>query len=435
MITSFFRFLWRNIGTLLLAFLLAVVVWVSAVITADPNETKQTNPIPVEITGLDPKLLIVGNVPQNAVLTIKAPNSIWTQLDRNSDLIDVWIDLSGLQAGKHMVDIKYKVSINPTKILEITPAQTQITLEKLVTKKFPVELSVSGSPPLGYKEGAPTVQPEEVTISGPESAVSSIEKVEVGIDISGATTSIMKNLPVVITDKNGNPVSNLSVTPKEVRILQPIHLQGGFKNVVVKVITTGQVANGYRLTNISVSPPTVTLFSDDPRLVNQLPGFVETNPVDLTNLTDDTEINAGLNLPEGITLVSEPGVLVQVSVAAIEGSLTLTLPIEIVGLEPDLIATISPQFIDVIIAGPLNVLDTLNEENFRVTLDLSNLPPGIYQREPVVDLYPDQVRIQTILPETVEVNIEVNLTPSPAVTGTTTPNATSSTAPTPTPTP
>lgn len=435
MIASFFQFLWRNIGTLILAFLLAIVVWVSAVITADPNETKQTNPIPIEITGLDPKLLIVGDVPENAILTIKAPRSIWAQLEKNPDLIDTWIDLSGLQAGKHTVDINYKVSIKPIKIIELTPAQTQITLERLITKNFPVELSISGSPPLGYKEGTPTIQPEEVTISGPESAMQKIEKVEVSLDISGATTSVIKNLPVSITDKNGNDVPNLSVTPKEVRITQPIRLQGGFRNVVVKVITTGQVANGYRLTNISVSPPTVTLFSDDPRLVDQLPGYVETTPVDLTNLTDDTEINVGLNLPEGVTLVSEPGVLVQVSVAAIEGSITLTLPVEIVGLDPDLAATISPQVIDVIIAGPLNILDNLTTENFRVILDLSNLPPGIYQRTPVVDLYPDQVRIQTILPETVEVNIEINLTPSSTNTGTITPAGTSSPTLTATPTP
>ena len=107
--------------------------------------------------------------------------------------------------------------------------------------------------------------------------------------------------------------------------------------------------------------------------------------------------------------------------------MTLTLPIEIIGLAPDLTATISPQTIDIIVAGPLNVLDTLTTDNFRVTLDLSNLPPGIYQRTPVVDLYPEDIRIQTILPETVEVNIEVNLTPSP--TGTIMPSITPSPTP------
>jgi YbbR domain-containing protein len=192
-------------------------------------------------------------------------------------------------------------------------------------------------------------------------------------------------------------------------------------------LTTGQVANGYRLTNISVSPPTFTVFSENPELINDLPGFVETMPVDLENLEDDALISIDLNLPEGITTVKDPNVMVQVSVAAIEGSLTLTLPVEIVGLTPDLQATLSPENVDVIIAGPLFVLDQLSEEDFKVVVDLTGLPLGIYQRSPAVESYPEQVRVQTTLPETIEVTIETapTLTPSPTnLTPAVTPTAT-----------
>jgi YbbR domain-containing protein len=207
-------------------------------------------------------------------------------------------------------------------------------------------------------------------------------------------------------------------------------LLGGFKNVAVKVVTKGQVASGYRLTNISVSPPNVTLFSDNPQLINGVPGFVETMPVDLTGLKDDTELSVDLNLPEGITLVHEPDVLVQVSLAAIEGSLTLSVPVEIVGLTPEYTATISPATVDVIAAGPLNILDGLTLTSFRVVLDLTGLPVGIYQRSPVVDLTPDQVRVQTTLPETVEVVIELVPTPSPSKLKPATPTPTPSPSPT-----
>ena len=118
-------------------------------------------------------------------------------------------------------------------------------------------------------------------------------------------------------------------------------------------------------------------------------------------------VSVDLNLPEGITAVRDPNVIVQISVAAIEGSLTLTLPVEVVNLSPDLQAAISPLTIDVIIAGPLFVLEQLTQENFRVVVDLTGLPPGVYQRTPVVELAPDQVRIQTTLPESVEVTIQI----------------------------
>ena len=112
--------------------------------------------------------------------------------------------------------------------------------------------------------------------------------------------------------------------------------------MAVKLLATGQVASGYRLTSITVNPPTVTVFSSDPKLVNQLPGFVETKPVDLNGLTDDSEFNVELDLPEGISLVSEPGVLVQIDIAPIEGNLKLTIPVEVLGLSPEFAAQISP---------------------------------------------------------------------------------------------
>jgi YbbR domain-containing protein len=93
------------------------------------------------------------------------------------------------------------------------------------------------------------------------------------------------------------------------------------------------------------------------------------------------------------------------------------LPVEIIGLAPDLQVGISPETVDVIVAGPLNILDKLSPDSFRVVLDLTGLPPGIYQRSPVVDQAPDQVRVQTILPEIVEVKIEPALTPTVSPTG------------------
>ena len=51
--------------------------------------------------------------------------------------------------------------------------------------------------------------------------------------------------------------------------------------MAVKVVVQGQQAAGYRIENISVFPPVMTVFAEDPELVNELPGVVETQPLDL----------------------------------------------------------------------------------------------------------------------------------------------------------
>lgn len=407
------RWLTDNLGALLLAFILALVVWVSAVITADPNEQHTSRAVEIEILGQDPDLLLVDEIPNQARLTLEAPRSIWDRLNSDPTLIKAWIDLSGLPAGEHEIEVKSSVNASPVRSVQIDPERIRLTLEPLLSRTLPVQAVVTGGLPFGYQRGEPSIEPQEVTISGPQSQVNRVSTARILLSVAGASESINQRYNVELLDEEGLPVPNVNVSPAEVDVSLPIRLLGGFKNAAVKVVTKGQVADGYRLTSITVSPPTVTLFSDDPNAIDEIPGFVETLPVDLTNLSDDIEISTGLNLPEDVTLVREPSVLVQVSVAALEGSLTLTVPVEAINLSPELQAIISPATVDVIVSGPLNYLEQLTPANFRVIVDLTDLPPGVYQRPVVVDLQPEEVRVQTTLPESVEVTIELAPTLTP----------------------
>jgi YbbR domain-containing protein len=247
------------------------------------------------------------------------------------------------------------------------------------------------------------------------------------LDIAGAVETITRELPLVTLDLNGQPVNGLTITPAEITVTQPIFLQGGYRNVIVRVVTEGQPANGYKLTNITVSPLNVVVFSSDPQLVNDLPGYVETVPVVLTDAEDDVNMFVGLSLPEGVSIVDDQFVLVQVSIAAIEGSLTMTLPITPVGLLPIHAALIEPPTVDVILLGPVPVLDTLDASDLRVIVDLTDLELGVHVVTPVVDILPDRVGVETILPSTVEVEIIIAPTPTPTRTPGLTP------APTPEP--
>ncbi len=152
-------------------------------------------------------------------------------------------------------------------------------------------------------------------------------------------------------------------------------------------------------------------------------------PLDLTGLSDDVDIRATLNLPEGVTLAGEESVLVRLSIAALEGSLPISLPVEVIGLSPEFQAIVSPETVELLLIGPLPILNNLNPAGIRISVDVSGLEPGIYQIEPVVDLLPSQVQVASILPEQVEVTI------GPAPTATITPRVTLRPGSTPSPTP
>ena len=408
------RWLFSNLSALLLAFALAVVVWFSAETAANPN-IEATRSVPLEIFGLDPNMLVVSDPPTQVRVTLRAPTSVMSSLDSVDGSLTAWVDVSGLEAGTYELEVHAEPSetYGPVRVSQITPEFITLTLEPLITLSQPVDLVINGDPAIGYQKGTPSYTPTSVTVSGAASVIEQVDSTRVSLDISDADETIDVDIPVLALDTNGDPVEGVLINPKEISVTQPIYLQGGYRNVIVKVLTTGQPANGYKLTNITVSPLNVVVFASDPQLVNDLPGFVETEQVDLTGSEDDVDTFAALQLPEGVSVVGDETVLVRVSIAAIEGSLTVDLPVTPIGLLPTQAAILSPETVQVILSGPVPVLDSLEPSDIRVVVDLTGLDLGTYQLEPRVDLLPERLQAEAILPTTIQVTVIIAPTPTP----------------------
>ncbi len=413
------RWFGRNLSTLLLAFILALVVWVSAVTAADPNQ-ERTYQVQIEIMGKDTGMEMVGELPDRILITLYAPRSVLDQLTREGGALRAWIDLSGLEPGARIIPVQYQMppDVSPVRLVEVNPESVELVLEKLISQTIPIQTDVQGEPALGYQAGSPKWSAHEVVISGRSSTIEQVAIVAASLDISGANHDIEMTLTLIPRDADGKRVSDITLVPEKITVTQSITLRGGYRNMVVKVITIGQVADGYRQTNISVSPPNVMVFSADPALIDRLPGYIETEVLDLTNIADDIETLLALNLPEGVSIIGDPNVLVQVGVATIEGSITVSRNVEIIGILPELAAQASPASVEVIIYGPIPTLETLTDLDVRVVIDLTGLEPGVYQLPPEVIILPDRIRLQVISPETVEVTIVEadTLTPTPSPT-------------------
>jgi YbbR domain-containing protein len=425
------RWLAKNFGTLLTAFILAVIVWVSAVIASDPNEEHILDrPLPIEIIGQDPNLQIMGEVTRNVTLVLRAPSTVWNTLNNDQQSVTAKVDLSNLGPGVHTVPVQVQITPHLVRLISQDPGQISVTLDSIATQVFPVNLVVTGNPPVGYQAQTPLLEPAEVTLTGPESLISKVKQVRVTMDITNANQTLVRDEIPQLLDADGRAVSGLTLSPEAVTVTQPITLLGGYRYVIVRAVSTGQVGTGYRVTNIFVSPVGVVVFSSDPELVNNLPGYVETQPIDLTGKEDDFETLVDLNLPAGVTVVGDSKVLVQVSIATIESSLAISLPVEVIGLAPGLMASSSPAVVDVILSGPVPLLNTLAPTDVRVVVDLTGYEVGTYQFTPQVNILPERVQKVSILPATLEITITIS--PTPTQTGT--PNGTLVPDQTPTPT-
>jgi YbbR domain-containing protein len=408
------RWFASNIRILLLALVLALAVWISAVTSADPDEVRTLSSVPLSVIGQDPSLININDLPSTVEVTLRAPHTVWERLTAQDNSVQATLDLSGLGSGEYTVGIQLTITERPYQIVVASPTSVTVQLEPLATRTLPVELLLSGEPALGYQAGREIVDPKTVTISGPDSIVREALRAKILISLAGARGSIDQSIRIQVVDAKNSQLRGISVSPESIHVSIPISQRGGFRDVAVKVVVQGQQAAGYRIENVSVFPPVVTLFAADPELVDELPGVVETQPLDIQDAKADISTRLALDLPENISIIGSNTVQVQVGISPIQTSLTLlNQQINVIGLPEGLAARVSPQTVDVIISGPSPVLDTLTPQDVVINVDVTGLEIGIHQLVPKWDVFVSNVLVQSILPGTVEVIIFVPDTPTP----------------------
>ena len=400
------RWLGNNLTSLILSLLLALVVWTSAVTSANPNLEAELT-IPLEVIQQSSDIAIVDDLPATISITVLAPESIIQQLEEDNPLIAT-INLKDISAGTYRFPVKIEIpdQVKPIRILSQNPENLELRISNLISKILPISIWVEGDPAIGYQASGLSWENSLVTITGQENKVQNVTSIVGTIDISDATGSLAREVILDPQDVNGESVIGVTLSPSSILVNQSITLQGGYRNLAVNVTTQGSVKPGYRFTSINPAPPTVMVFSADPQLVEQLPGYVNTKPLDLTGVDDYLEIILELDLPPGITVVGDPTVLVQVNVTALETNLVIIRDIEIIGLRPGLTASVSPRQVSVAVSGPVPVLENLTLRDIRVVVDLTGLEIGVHIVSPAIEILPSEVIWEDSSPATVEIVIE-----------------------------
>jgi YbbR domain-containing protein len=409
------RSLLKRLPTLLTALVFAIAVWVFAVTAADPTETRAfPEPFNLDIIGLDSDLMIVNDIDDQVSLTVRAPASILDRLENESSLINVTLDLSDLEAGVHTLTPQVSISLTPAEVERINPSSIFVKLEAVISETFPIAVQTIGNPATGFEVKTPELSENSVLVSGPQSLVEAIDKVAVEVSVEKASEDIQRTVDVHAYDVEGNIIEGVNVNPNSIQITLPVTQSSGYRSVVVKIVTSGQIAAGYKLTYIFALPPTVTITSLDEALVNDSPGYVETTPINLDGANEDMEIQVSLNLEEGISVVDgSQNVTVQIGIDPIESSISFTdIPIQFSGLGDGLTAIASPENVGVFLSGPLYLLEDLDPAMLVVVINLTDRGPGTYQLAPEVQLDDPNLNVDAILPNTVEVTITNGAAPN-----------------------
>jgi len=337
---------------------------------------------------------------------VRAPRSVHLQLSRNLNLVTARINLSGLTAGTYKLTPEVNIDLRPMQVTEITPDEITLTLEQVAVEVFDIILLRTGNLPVGYEAGEPVLSATQVQVLGPQSKLDEVLDVVASFDLSNTTNTITRTVDLRAIDKRGNVVEGISLSPKSITVDIPITQLAGYRNVFVKIVTTGTIAQGYHLTGLVVTPPNLTIYTSNPDLVGSLPSFLDTSPVNLNGAKESFSVNVTLQVQDGIIIIGNQEVRIEVGIEAIQSSIQfMDIPVEVINLGKGLRSTISPARVDVYLSGPLFLLENLTADSVLVVLDLENRAPGTYQIPITVKLLHPELRLDSVLPGTIEVTI------------------------------
>lgn len=399
------------ISTAVLALLLAVATWLVVAEQVNPPQTVRVEGIPVRVSGPNSDLLVVGAIPSAVSAVVQAPQTIAADLTPQSFRASVSLD--GLDADVHRVPLDVRPADEQVRVITVEPGALDVELQPRATRVMTVALMIPDRDtlPFSYEMSTePTVSPAQVTVTGPAEIMDTLQRAEVTTALRGARSTINEEQAVVLKDASGAVLSGLTTDPEAVQVTIPINQRFNTRDAAVHVVITGTVAPGYWISNINVEPATVTLLGP-PGTLEEMGGFVDTVPVDVTNAAGDIVRRVPLAPPTGVSALNERGVSegsveVRITVVAQLSNLRLTVPVEVTGAQPTDTVSKSPAFVDVLLSGPLPVLNQINADPklVRVLVDVAGIEPGSSEATPTL-IVPEGVRA-TVVPNTVQITIE-----------------------------
>ncbi len=411
----FLEILRQNIGLKLLSVLIAVVIWYVVVEVNDPLETssyqvKVTTENESYITN-GKQIFHIDDSYKTVMVYLKANRSTLRSI--RADDISVTADLTqivDLERDPVMVPLTaYCRNVLPSNIT-LSRTAIPITIENIASKEFPVTVDTGDSiPGQNYEVGRTTPDPEQIVINGPESIVNNIDSVIANIDVTGMTQSGTKQASIVLMNKNQESMSpetiedDLTLNTGDTGIRVAVELWRKQSDVTLQVEYGGEPAEGYKVTNITTTPETVTVAgSSDALKVLKDNGNTLTIPgtmVDVTGASADiaAEVNLQDIMPENMRPAKNTAEIVTVYLTILsDATMEKTIDvdeIEVKNLAENLTLSYDQTELIIRVHGIPGVLEKLKDSDIRASIDAEGMGAGD-ELLPVEITLPDGVELE-----------------------------------------
>lgn len=422
------KILTNNIGLKIISILAAFILWVIVVNVDNPVVKKTFQNVTVEITNADAisdegkTFEIIGDSDTISV-TVEAQRSVIESM--TSDYIKATADMRNI-TFMNTVPIELRASRFSERISSLTTRtpNLSVVIEEKLEKQIKIVARPDGKVAKGYIVGEIDPALDVITVSGPESLISTVKEAVVAVDVTDMNETFTSSCEVLVIDKNGDVITDpmLEVSKNEistkVEILET-------KEIPVTAYYVGTPAQGFSATGIVISDPSSVVVAGKGTNFDKLSSIrIPDSNLSVDGAIDNVTktVNIGKYLPSGVVFADEnfSGDIDLIAVIEAHDKTEISIPkenITVTNLPEGYTAYVvyGEDAITFEVSGLQADLDNLAVWDYTASIDaLSLVPREILEEDPEFEKPPVQVGVNDgpvilNLPQGISQNSTVNL--------------------------
>lgn len=278
---------------------LSFALWFYVSNIENPNRTSDISNVPVQIENAE---VLQGNnmvlsPDQNFTVTLSLEGPANEIYKLSKDDFSLKIDLSSyaLKIGDNnipaeLVNYPQGITIKNTGNLTV-----KVKVEKLEQKEVNVVSKVKINFENGFSESSTSVNPQKVTVSGPASVIDKVESAALTGEVDSISSDFEQSFELKPIDKEGTEIIGATLSKSTALLSTKVAKE---KEVPINLKYTGTLKAGLSIDSAELSSKTITI-SASPDIIDKIQS-IDTEPLNLDNISDSGSYNLKLNLPDGV---------------------------------------------------------------------------------------------------------------------------------------
>ena len=378
-----------DIGWKLLSLIIAIGLWFMVINTENPVETRSyTAAIQLQNEeALTERGYVVVNDDElsstRVTVRLRGQRLALDALSQSSTRVQAVVDLSDViysYSGEPVsvpVDIVIPSVVNSSfEILSKSVQTVSVDIQPYVNKDFDVKAVVNTTDETAKELANAVASPGSVTVYGARSIVESVAEVRAYVSPETVEDGMVMTAVPVAYNADGVVVGDVTFGTEELSVMITLD---EVKSVRVNLSLTGEVADGYEITDYYTTPETMEVAGDAAALSRL--NSINLPDIDVTGLEANSgyEFSAGDYLPDGLRAL-DGGRITATVIVEEEETKELIIPVESVTwgdtLAEGYMASISGEDISISVKGVASVIDTLTAADVEAHIDLDGLEEG-----------------------------------------------------------